>query len=186
MKLHADLRPITVQEKGRFKPGGPIQSHGARPHIVSGRRPRVGTQLLSARFLVGFNVHGRPHWTEDDLIRFFIEVRERQGRSSGASFLTQRGIWQPLGGRREPDEQGAQIIILNEDGLDEETFVDEMAALGEELARLMDQDAIYLDIQKVWATWRSVRPWSRCESEVMIMPSRRARGPGSDIGAGSQ
>jgi hypothetical protein len=116
--------------------------------MVSARRQRTGSRLLSARFLVGFNVHGEHHWTEDDLIRFFIEIREKQGRSAGATFLSQRGIWQPIGGRREPDEEGAQIIILNEDELDERTFIDEMASLGEELARRMDQDAIYLDIQR--------------------------------------
>jgi hypothetical protein len=146
MQLHADLRPISIAGKGRFKPEGRFRTHGSGE--LSGRTERTGTRLLTARFFVGFNVHGKPHWTEDDLIKFFIEIREKQGRSSGASFLTQRGIWQPLGGRREPDEQGAQIIVLNEDGLDEKTFVNEMAALGEELTRKMDQDAIFLDIQK--------------------------------------
>lgn|SRR5574341_423928 len=145
MKLHADLRPIVIRGK-RFRPEGRLRSHGTQN--VSGRTQRTGTRLLAARFLVGFNVHGKPHWTEDDVIQMFVELREKQGRSAGASFLTQRGIWQPLGGRREPDEQGAQILVLNEDELDETTFIDEMASLGEELCRRMDQDAIYLDIQR--------------------------------------
>jgi hypothetical protein len=148
MQLQADLRPITIPEKGRFRPVGRHTVHGPKEHFLSARKQRTGNRLLSARFLVGFNVHGHPHFTEEDLIKFFVEIRSKQNRSAGASFLTQRGIWQPLGGRREPDEQGAQILVLNEDQLDQETFIDEMSALGEELCRKMDQDAIYLDIQK--------------------------------------
>lgn len=148
MQLQANLRPVTIAEKGRFRPIGRHTIHGTREHFMSARKQRTGNRLLAARFLVGFNVHGRPHWSEDDLIKFFVEIRDKQKRPAGATFLTQRGIWQPLGGRREPDEQGAQILILNEDNLDEETFIDEMSALGEELCRKMDQDAIYLDVQK--------------------------------------
>ena len=148
MQLQANLRPVTIAEKGRFRPIGRHTVHGPREHFLSARRQRTGNRLLSARFLVGFNVHGHSKWTEEDLIEFFVEIRAKQKRSAGASFLTQRGIWQPLGGHREPDEQGAQILVLNEDQLDQEVFIDEMSALGEELCRKMDQDAIYLDVQK--------------------------------------
>lgn len=149
MQIKADLGPITIPDKGRFRPQGPLHVHGDKKIlVVSARVRRTGVRLLTARFLVGFNVHGSPRWTEDDLIRMFVEIRASQGRSAGASFLTQRGVWQPIGGRREPDEQGAQIIVLNEDSISKATFIDEMASLGEELVRRMDQDAIYLDIQK--------------------------------------
>lgn len=162
MRIHADIGPIVIRGKGRFKPVGPIYIRGKdhfKPEgrsrisgpdhgVVAARRERTGTRLLAARFLVGFNVNGKPHWTEEDLIRLFVEIRETQARSAGATFLSQRGIWQPFGGRREPDEQGAQIVIMNEDELDEKTFTDEMVFLGEQLARAMDQDAIYLDIQR--------------------------------------
>jgi len=147
MKLPADLGPITIPGKGRFKPVGPIRTYGAR-HIVSARLERTGARLLSARFLIGFNVRGEPHWAEDDLIRFFVEIREKQGHPANATFSAQRGIWQPLRGHREPDEQGSQILVINEDALTERVFINEMAALGEELTRRMDQDAVYLDVQK--------------------------------------
>jgi len=147
MKLPADLGPISIPGKGRFIPAGRIRTHGVR-YAVSARVERTGVRLLTARFLVGFNVGGKPHWTEDDLIRFFVEIREKQERSAGASFISQRGIWHPLRGRREPDEQGAQILVINEDRLTERAFTDETATLGEELTRRMDQDAVYLDIQK--------------------------------------
>jgi hypothetical protein len=155
MRLYADLRPIAIPEKGRFKPVGPLREHGSSR--VSGRQSRTGSQLLAARFLIGFNVNREPRWTESDLIQFFIAIREAQGRSAGATFFSQRGIWQPLGGARDPDEEGAQILILNEDGLDEEAFTDEMATLGEELARKMEQDVVLLDIQKRGVVVTSLR-----------------------------
>jgi hypothetical protein len=46
------------------------------------------------------------------------------------------------------EEAHAHRDGATEDQLDQETFIDEMSALGEELCRKMDQDAIYLDIQK--------------------------------------
>ena len=147
MRINADLGPIVIPEKGRFVPQGRPQVHGGTL-TVSGRTERTGASLLAARFLVGFNVGGKPQWAEDDLIRMFVEIRQEQGRSAGASFLSQRGIWHPLGGKREPDELGAQILVMNEDRLDKQTFIDEMSSLGEELTRRMDQDAIYLDIQR--------------------------------------
>ena len=167
MRIDADMRPITIVERpggpARFRPIGRIRvisSEAAkevpRRWYGDARTERKGARLLAARFLVGFNVDGKPRWTEDDLIELFVKIRQKQGRSAGATFIAQRGIWQPVGGLRQPDERGAQIVVLNDDGIDKVTFIEEMSAMGEELARRMKQDAIYLDIQNAGRVIRAL------------------------------
>lgn len=146
--IHADLRTVVVAQRGaRFKPFGSIETHGGRGHGDMAL-PRTGNRLLAARFFVGFNVDGKPHWTQKDLIRMFTQMRQRQGRTAGATFMTQRGIWQPVGAKLTPDEKGAQVVVLNEDQLNKPQFIREMVDIGEELARRMKQGEIFLDIQK--------------------------------------
>jgi hypothetical protein len=187
MRFRANLRPVIIAEKGRFRPEGRPRTHGT----VSGMRP------LAGRFLPSFHVDGKPRWTEDDLIKFFVEIRDKRPRSAGAGFLTQRGIWQLDRGRQltttvefdlekdgrhiaevlelpgclaygqthseadtrvrelasqiradQPDEEGAQILVMNEREFDEKGFFEVMAPLAEDLALRMDQDLVFLEIQK--------------------------------------
>lgn len=146
----AQLGPTTlVHDDGssvRFVPKGKLRAIGEWAEENPAKK-RSGNALLAARFFVGFNVGNEPTYTIEDVVEFFAEIRNEQDRDAGASFLIQKGIYQPRGGSRT-EEDSAQIIVFNDEGIDEEVFTDEMIVVAEKLAKKMKQEVVILEIQK--------------------------------------
>jgi len=141
MNVNAHLGPTTLygtHGKRRFRPEGHLHEIGLQENPVV---KRTGAKLLAGRFFVGFNVGGSPRWTVDDVIDVFSDLR-----TGGASFIVQRGIYAPEKGQKI-EEQSAQILVFNDEGLSRKAFTDTMISLAEELVVRLEQDEIYLDIQ---------------------------------------
>lgn len=139
--VNASLGPTTLHGahgQKKFKPRGHLHEVGLQENPAV---ERTGAKLLSGRFFVGFNVGGEPRWSIDDVIDAVTSVR-----SGGASFLVQRGVYAPSSGPRV-EEDSAQILIFNDEGLGRRDFTQAMINLGEDLANELEQDEVYLDIQ---------------------------------------
>jgi hypothetical protein len=143
MKHHAHMGELVVVtcegRRLRFKQKGTAKSYGAKPNPAIRRE---GPRLLAARFLVGFNVGGKPKWKLDDLIEVVTDYHK-----GGMSFVAQKGVWAPLDGPRD-EEDSAQVIIMNDAGVDKTPFVDGMVTLGETIASRLQQSEVFLDIQE--------------------------------------
>lgn len=147
MIINAYLGPTTLDtRKGvvRFRPDGAIYEEGRVGENLRDNpaRRRKGAQLLSARMFVGFNVGSTATWTIDDVIEVVKKVYK-----GGASFIAQQGIYAPVGGRREPPEGSAQVLIFNDAGVTRQSFTRRMIAVAERLAAELKQKEIYVDIQ---------------------------------------
>lgn len=144
MHIPANMGAVTIRDRGavlRFNPVGLVEVYGQNPVVR-----RTGRALLAARLFVGFNVGSKPTWTVNTLAKRVLAIRKAQGRAAGASFVIQKGIWQEVG-KPPVKEDSAQVIIINDEGLDRPQFTTDMIDLAEQLARGMKQDSIYLDIQ---------------------------------------
>ena len=146
---------------GAFIPAGPLYYVGdLRSVDVRSRsnpilRDSEGREVrhpagASARLMVGFNVQGTTRWTLDDLIPIVEEVRNRQTRTPDATFLLTRGLYRytagPREGQVERGEPGAQVIIIDVDGLTHKQFEDEMVELAEIIAARFDQEKVYVEM----------------------------------------
>jgi hypothetical protein len=145
----ANLGPISFRSIQRqclvvYKGQGPYTLHNEK-----GALPNPATDLGSpwaARIFVGFKVGNKTKWTMKSVIKVVWEERKKQGRQSGASFLSQQGIYE-VGGKRIV-EPSAQIVIFDFDGLGEKAFVEDMTKLGEALCRRLEQQEVIVEIQK--------------------------------------
>lgn len=127
----------------RFKPTGPLVPQ-SRSQELARREP---LSRLSARFFVGLNVGTETKWTERDVVDAVVRIRRAQGATPGASILSQLGIYEDQQ-RRIINEPSVQIIIIDFDGVPQDAFTKEMIALGEQLARELQQETVLLEIQK--------------------------------------
>jgi hypothetical protein len=141
--------PITGQT-GSFRPSGPIETYtlvdGYEPNPPVTRWRDPGQLMLSARFVVGFNVKSKPTWTVDDLIKVVRSKRSKQHQKPDSSFIAQRGIYS--GGRKLVVEDGAQVVIFNIFKVRDKTFVNQMIAVADEIADKLKQDTVILEIQR--------------------------------------
>lgn len=151
MRIDAALGPTTIRSREgtvRFVPRGSIYEYGPRRNPATRRE---GPSLLSARLFVGLNVGDEERWTVDDVADVVLAARRKQKRSASASFLLQRGIYQPRtkrGYAPAVEEKSVQILIFNDDELSRREFGNEMIKLAEVMARKLRQEVIYLDIQR--------------------------------------
>lgn len=126
--------------------GGSFRPYGKR---ITGGSRKVNPKLeapWSARFVVGFNVGHEQVYDMDALVAL---VRAELGARPAATFIAQRGLYT----HHDPrvgvvDEQGAQVVILDVEGLTEAVFVQKMRRLAKKLCRKMKQESILLEIQK--------------------------------------
>lgn len=137
--IPANIGP-TAWPGGSFRPYGRVFTFGARTNPAQ----HLG-KLWSARFMVGFNVGGRPRWKMKNIVDFVLAARAVR---PDATFIATHGIYTS----DEPPhvvvrEKGAQVIILNTQGLDEQTFTDEMVALAEIICRQFRQEKVIVEIQ---------------------------------------
>jgi hypothetical protein len=129
---------------------GSFRPHGKLHHVGAIANPSrwLSQRTLAARLIVGFNVGNVPTWTLDDLVKLVRRVREEQSGNPACSFVAQKGVYR----HKDPPhevvvEDGAQVLIINEDELSDADFTRAMIALGEEICRVMKQESIILEIQ---------------------------------------
>lgn len=143
----ADIRTHSWRSpQGRrstFRPNGAIEHVGPRlnPATWSTR------ETWAARFFIGFNVGQETRWSLNHVVELVKRVRAAQGRSPDASFIAQVGTYTHSGGD-VVTEPGAQVILINTDGLEQEAFEAEMVAMAEQIAETFVQESVILEIQK--------------------------------------
>lgn len=154
----------------RFNPDGEnlVYEEGRNPPLKPGktaltRDARVKSQQ-GARLIMGFNVGIRPTWDVENVIKAFFKLRYEQlerafaegyatpnkdGGDIGASFVVQRGLWQPLiGGKTPYPEPGCQILCLNTVREKPDYFEIDMEYVAEMLATEFAQDAVIVEHQR--------------------------------------
>jgi hypothetical protein len=132
---------------GSFRPHGPFVIIGDR----ASRNPEgwFSKKTLSARIIVGFNIGKNPYWSMEDVIEMVKQVRIEQEHSPNASFIAQKGLYRHKDPKEgDIEEDGAQIMIIDEDGLNQVDFKDEMVHLAEIVATAFLQDSVILEIQQ--------------------------------------
>jgi hypothetical protein len=129
--------------RSSFRPNGKLHHVGPRlnPAAWSTR------ETWAARFFIGFNVGQETRWSLEHVVELVKRVRAAQGRSPDASFIAQVGTYTHSGGD-VVTEPGAQVILINTDGLEPEAFESEMVAMAEQIAKTFEQESVILEIQK--------------------------------------
>ncbi len=133
---------------GTFRPTGRLERYGdeswMRTHNPRGWK---SARTVVGRLFVGFSVGEVPTYTLDNLIPIVERVRTAQTGNPSASFVAQRGIYQSRKTRQVVNEDGAQIFIINTDGVDDDVFADQMVELAETIAREFQQEEVIVEIQ---------------------------------------
>lgn len=134
---------------GSFRPAGKKRYLG-NPATFE-RNPRSWASegdTFAARIFVGFHVGGEPRWELDDLVALVRREREAQGHTPDASFVAQKGIYQSRRTGEVVEEDGAQVIVIDMQGLSQGHFQGEMEELAEAIAAELEQEEVVLEIQK--------------------------------------
>lgn len=134
---------------GCFRPSG--QKHYLGNPDAFEQNPRRWESegdTYAARIFVGFNVGGEPRWDLDDLVALVRREREAQGHPPDASFVAQKGIYQSRRTGDVIEEDGAQVILIDMQGLSQKHFQSDMEKLAEAIAAELEQEEVVLEIQK--------------------------------------
>jgi hypothetical protein len=102
---------------------------------------------LAARFFVGLNVAPGVAPCARRIFTTALTTSCSVHLVSVPSILSQLGIYEDQQ-RRIINEPSVQIIIIDFDGIEQDAFTKEMIALGEQLARELEQETVLLEIQK--------------------------------------
>ena len=143
-----DMRRFRCR-RARFEPRGPVYAVGdvSRAGLRKNPRERIDVVPRAARLFVGLNVGQDPKYTVDDVVRITKRVRKEQGELPDSSFLLQRGLFTDEVTAATVEENSVQVVIFNFDE-DEAKFEDEMGALAETLARELQQQVVYVEMQR--------------------------------------
>lgn len=144
-KIVVDMR--TFRHRGvEFRPSGEVIEVGEVPQLESNPVKRHAATPLTARLFVGLSVGQEKAWTVEDVINVTQEVRIHQKESPDASFLVQRGLYTDRS-NEIVREDSVQVVLFNF-GDDQATFEDQMIELAEELVDRLQQETIYVELQK--------------------------------------
>jgi len=146
---HRTLHWNSRKNSGSFYPDGPLQLHGDRAALQSNPEHWTTRDTYAARIIVGFERKGKRPATLNQLVRIVRRVRKEQVGDQGATFLSQRGIYQRTK-KQVIDEPGAQVLIINTPGMktSPKKFAAQMLALAEVIATELGQDEVILEMQK--------------------------------------
>ncbi len=151
--IHADPRTAfwtspDGSHKGAFRPNGKTQFIAVGDDYEPNNKQRFpGGSGLAGRVFVGFNVGPTPTYSIGFLISIVKKVRAKQSRSPNSTFVAQTGVYQSSKTGETVTEDGAQVIIVDQDNLTPKAFEDEMEFLAETIAREMSQESVMLEIQ---------------------------------------
>lgn len=144
-KIAVDLR--TFRHRGvEFRPTGKVIEVGEVPQVEENPVKRHTVAPLTARLFVGLSVGQDETWTVEDVIGITQEVRLRQKEAPDASFLVQRGLYTDRSSE-VVREDSVQVVLFNF-GTDQAAFEDQMTELAEVLIDRLQQETIYVELQK--------------------------------------
>ena len=126
----------------RFEPLTERKRYGIARNPIKSRYGKA----LAARIFVGFNVGGKRRWRMSDVVRIVKRVRSMQVGSPNSTFLAQMGIYKPPGGKAVT-EHGAQVILIDEQGMDVAEWSEQIVQLAEVLAGELRQMEVLVEIQ---------------------------------------
>jgi len=152
MRIDIDNRPLHWRSRansGSFYPKGAMQLHGNRAVLEENPENWFSRSTYSARLIVGFERKGKRDVTMNQLVRIVRRVRKEQVGDQGATFLSQRGVYQRTK-KEVVDEPGAQVVIINTPNMKSSPakFAKQMLELAETLAAELGQDEVIVEIQK--------------------------------------
>jgi hypothetical protein len=134
--------------KGRsFRPGTKTRVVYGRPKTTRNPVERYGGGGLAARVFVGLNVGRERAWTEDEVVEAVRTIREAQGAPPDASFLTQLGIYSEPG-VGIVEEPSMQIVFIDTQGVDKDTWERQMKEVGVELRKRFLQKEVIVELQE--------------------------------------
>jgi hypothetical protein len=133
-----------------FNPYGPVVEISDAPadNPLKSRQP---VTPLTARMFVGLSVGRQPRWSVDTVVSIVRRVRRAQRAPADASFLFQKGLYTYKRGEgkgRVVEEDSVQVVVLNFGAEKQATFEKRMIALAETLARELEQETVYIELQK--------------------------------------
>lgn len=135
--------------RAQFVPRGPVYAFGdvSRFDLHENRRQRIEVVPLTARLFVGLNVGQEPTYSVDDVVRVTKRIRKAQGEVPDSSFLLQKGLFTDEVTAATVEENSVQVVIFDFGG-DEVKFEDEMGELAETLARELQQQVVFVELQR--------------------------------------
>lgn len=136
---------------GSFRPSGRLLGYSSGRQLGLAELGAVAWTsevTLAARLFVGFSVGSVPTWDMDDLVRVvreFLEVHYPE--NPAATFVAQRGVYKYVSGETV-EEQGAQVILINAEGLGARDFEARVVSLAEEVAEDLEQELVIVELQE--------------------------------------
>jgi len=132
----------------RFNPTGSLYRYGTDDTGLY-RNPveREGVVKFVARAFIGFNVGKAPRWKLDEIISMYEDLRLEQGESPDATFFVTKGLYTSNVDGSLVREDGCQILTFQFGG-QRAAFENQMAELYEKLVAMLDQEVIYVELQK--------------------------------------
>lgn len=134
-----------------FRPNGRLTLYEGTDRMAQNPLAVHSTKkTTSARIFVGLSVGEKPRWSYDDLVKAVTNALDALKRPLDASFIVQRGTYTARATTGETaTEDSSQVVILNlGDWPSKEAFVDDMSAICEDLIVILDQEYVYLEIQR--------------------------------------
>jgi hypothetical protein len=151
----ADLRAFAWRSPdgsshGSFRPNGKHYLYAGdaeyepNAHAWKTKRPAD-----AARLFVGFNVGDTARWTLDDLVAIVSRIRtEKHKARPDASFVAQRGVYTHKRSGKVIEEPGAQVIVIDVDGVGSAKFEKQMEDLAATIAKELQQEEVILELQR--------------------------------------
>lgn len=149
--VQANFGPKGWTPKGRssgfFRPNGPLIRVDPKGVVPNPPTWTSEDPMQAARLFVGFNVGNKPTYKLEQLVSLVRSVRKKQEAKPDSTFLAQQGIYTGKDGT-SVHEDGAQVIILNTDGIPATDFRGQMIELAETIAERFRQEEVILEMQR--------------------------------------
>lgn len=149
--MHSGSRRFSVAgRRTEFQPAGELVARGrGAKAFASNPALWASPPVPTARLFVGMNVGDAPVWSLSDVIAVVKTARVEQTGDPSSSFVTQKGIYRHDDGGGIVEEDSAQVIIYNlSEDVDAEEFEEQMVDVATQLARVLQQELVLLEIQK--------------------------------------
>jgi len=135
--------------KGRFIPerGAGLIFVGKSRELYH-RNPIVEYEkAYSALLIVGLRGNSGVSFSIDEVRSVVRQLRMEQAGDPGASFIMQKGLYLHRDKKQVIEENSVRVIILLLTGETQKEFQDNIFRLGEELARVFDQEEVLVEFQ---------------------------------------
>lgn len=154
-RFYADTRTFRCR-KAKFRPVGEVYAWGDVTKLRANPTEKIDVVPLTARIFVGLNVGQTPTYDIQDVMRIVKRVRKKQGATPDSSFLFQRGFFTDEVTAETVEENSVQVVLFDFSG-DEDKFEEDMSELGETLATGLQQQVVFVEMQKRGVPYRVLR-----------------------------